>query len=61
MTESAEANDAHHALKGTEPNTRVDPSSARVPPIAADHHQHEAGLDDASGCEFVDDRIRLLD
>ena len=57
MAESVEAGDA---LKGAEADTRVVQSSARVPSVA-DRYQQEAGLDAASGCEFVDDRIRLVD
>ena len=68
MTRSVETNDA---LKGAEPavqqrvpavlDTRVAQTSARVSSLAADRDYDEAGLDAASGCEFVDDRIRLLD
>ena len=60
-----------NALKGDEPaadqhepavlDTRFVETSARVSSSAADRDHHEAGLDGASGCEFVDDRIRLLD
>jgi hypothetical protein len=67
MTKSVENNEA---LKGAEPaahqdvpavlDTRVVQTSARVSSIVADR-DHQAGLDAASGCEFVDDRIRLLD
>jgi hypothetical protein len=55
MTKSAETNDA---LEGTEP---VVQTSARAPSIAADRDDGEPGLDAAAGCEFVDDRIRVLD
>ena len=59
MTRSVETNDA---LRGTEP--AVDqhvPAVLDARVIAADRDDDEAGLDAASGCEFVDDRIRLLD
>ena len=68
MTRSFETNDA---LKDAEPavhqhepavlDTRFAETSDRVPSSTADREHGEAGLDGASGCEFVDDRIRLLD
>jgi len=36
-------------------------TSALISFITADHEHDEGRLDDASGCEFVDDRIRLLE
>ena len=51
MTRPVETNDA---LKDAEP-------AVHVLSIAADRDHGEAGLDAASGCEFVDDRIRSLD
>jgi hypothetical protein len=41
--------------------TRDIKTSARVSFIAADREYDEGRLDAASGCEFVDDRIRLLE
>jgi hypothetical protein len=68
MTRPAETNDA---LKDAEPlvhqdvpaaqDTQVVQTSARASSIAADRDHDESGLDAASGCEFVDDRIRSLD
>ena len=64
----SEGNDA---LKGGDPplhqhvpevlDTRVVQTSARVSSIAPGRDHGESGLDAASGCEFVDDRIRSLD
>ena len=69
MSRPVETNDA---LKDVEPavhqhvpaalDTQIVQTSARVSSVAADRdHGDEAGLDAASGCEFVDDRIRSLD
>jgi hypothetical protein len=66
MTKSVESNGA---LKGAEPAVHQHipavldsvQTNALVSSIAADREQGEAGFDAASGCEFVDDRIRLLD
>ena len=36
-------------------------TSVHISLIAADHPRDDGGLDAAAGCEFVDDRIRLLE
>ena len=42
-------------------HTRHVQTRARVSFIVANRADAEGGLDNASGCEFVDDRIRLLE
>ena len=42
-------------------DTRDVQTSARISFIAADHEHDQGRLDSAAGCEFVDDRIRLLE
>jgi len=58
MTESIEA---HVVLKGTEPLVHHDALVAGVQPVAADGGHDAERLDAAAGCEFVDDRIRVLE
>lgn len=36
-------------------------TSVHISLIPADHPRGDGGLDSAAGCEFVDDRIRLLE
>jgi hypothetical protein len=43
------------------PTIRQVEPRARVPFIAAHRDHEEAKVDTAAGCEFLDDRIRLLE
>ena len=43
-----------------EDNEEVQPD-ARVPFMAAERDRDSGGVDAAAGCEFLDDRIRLME